>query len=110
MARPGDQFTIVLHRSHPRQQCHYSRQPGTRRIRPARARDLRGAAAFACNLATMVGWRQCAERSKELPAEFFRQGDPRCRVCVREGQQRVAPGVIAAPREQWAKDLIARLR
>jgi hypothetical protein len=61
------------------------------------------------NAAAMVGWRECAGCKKELPEECFR-GDPRCRVCVREGVYRIAPGIIAAPREQWAKELIARLR
>jgi hypothetical protein len=38
-------------------------------------------------------------------------------MCAREAKQRgaaevyrVAPGIIAAPREKWAKDLIAQLR
>jgi hypothetical protein len=52
-----------------------------------------------------------------LPKECFRGEGDRCRVCEREEKQRagaevyrVAPGIIAAPREKWAKELIARLR
>ena len=56
------------------------------------------------------GWRQCTGCKKELPVECYRGEDPRCRACAREGVYRIAAGVIAQPREQWAKDLIARLR
>jgi hypothetical protein len=63
----------------------------------------------------MAGYRKCAGCKKER-AEFYRKGEPRCRVWVREAKQRaaaqvyrVARGVIAAPRKQWAKELIARL-
>jgi hypothetical protein len=63
----------------------------------------------------MLGWRQCAGCKKQLPAELFREDSPQCRICARAAEQRnpvvrVAAGIVAAPREQWAKDLIARLR
>jgi hypothetical protein len=65
----------------------------------------------------MAGWRECAGCKKELPEELFREDSPQCRICVREGKQpaapqvyRIANGIVAAPREQWAKELIARLQ
>ena len=64
----------------------------------------------------MVGWRQCAECKKELPEELFREDSPQRRICAREEKQRtevqvyrIAKGIIATSREQWAKELIARL-
>jgi hypothetical protein len=63
----------------------------------------------------MLGFRQCAACGKELPEELFREGSPQCRICAREEEQRnpvvrIAPGIIAAPREQWAREAIARLQ
>jgi hypothetical protein len=57
----------------------------------------------------MLGFRQCEGCGKELPEELFREDSPRCRNCARETEQRnpvvrVAAGIVAAPREQWAKD------
>jgi hypothetical protein len=59
-------------------------------------------------------WRQCLN-CKKLPEELFREDSPQCRICAREAEQRnpvvrIANGVIAAPREQWARELIARLQ
>jgi hypothetical protein len=65
----------------------------------------------------MVGWRQSQSAEKNLSEEFFREGSPQCRTCAREEKKRadaqvvrIAPGVIAQPRERWAQDLIARLQ
>ena len=58
----------------------------------------------------MVGFRKCARCKKELPEEAFPKGDRLCRRCQRETDCRIAPGITAAPREQWAKDLLARMR
>jgi hypothetical protein len=68
----------------------------------------------------MLGFRQCAACGKELPEECYRNDDLRCRVCAREAKQaeqrsaapayQIAKGVIAAPREQWARELILRLQ
>jgi hypothetical protein len=46
--------------------------------------------------------------------QLFRDGSPQCRPCAREAEQRnpvvrIATGIIAAPRERWAKEVIARL-
>ena len=63
----------------------------------------------------MVGWRQCEGCKRELPEELFREDSPQCRTCAREAEQRnpvvrIAAGVVAVPREQWAKEVIARLQ
>jgi hypothetical protein len=63
----------------------------------------------------MLGWRICEGCKKELPEEFYRGNSPHCRTCAQKAEQRnpavkVARNVIAQPREQWAKELIARLR
>jgi hypothetical protein len=63
----------------------------------------------------MLGFRQCARCKKELPEELFREGSPQCRTYAREAEQRnpvvrIAASIVAAPREQWAKELIARLQ
>ena len=58
----------------------------------------------------MVGFRKCAKCEKELPEEVFHKGSALCRWCDRETDCRIAPGITAAPREQWAKDLLARMR
>jgi hypothetical protein len=65
----------------------------------------------------MLGFRQCGACKKELPEECYRNESPQCRTCAREEKQRteaptyrVADGVIAQPRETWARALIARLQ
>jgi hypothetical protein len=62
----------------------------------------------------MVGWRECAGCKQELPEELFHEDSQQCRICARKEKVRnpvikIAPGIVAAPREQWAKELIARL-
>jgi hypothetical protein len=52
---------------------------------------------------------------KNLPEELFREASPLCRTCQREEERRnpvvrIAAGIIATPREQWAKDFISRLQ
>jgi hypothetical protein len=66
------------------------------------------------NAGAMLGFRQCEGCKRELLEELFREGSPQCRTCAREAEQRnpvvrIAPGILAAPRERWAQDLIARL-
>jgi hypothetical protein len=61
------------------------------------------------------GWRECAACKKELPQEFYRGANPRCRVCVSEGREppqtvRIAAGITAKPTEAWAQKLLDRLR
>ena len=63
----------------------------------------------------MVGWRECAGCKKELPEELFREGSPQCRICARKEKRRnpvvrIARGITAVPREQWARALIARCK
>jgi hypothetical protein len=58
----------------------------------------------------MLGFRQCEGCKRELPKELFREGNPQCRICAREAEQRnpvvrIAAGIIAQPRERWAKAL-----
>jgi hypothetical protein len=54
----------------------------------------------------MAGWRQCAECKKELPEELFREDSPECRTCARALRCRVAPGVVAMPKEAWARRVL----
>ena len=65
--------------------------------------------------AMIAGFRECPECGKELPEECFRGNASRCGVCQREAEERnpavkIAAGIIDAPRERWAKELLARLR
>jgi hypothetical protein len=62
----------------------------------------------------MLGWRICEGCKKELPEEFYRGDSPHCRTCAQKPEQRnpvvkVAPGVVAAPMEPWAFDLLKRI-
>jgi hypothetical protein len=59
----------------------------------------------------MLGFRQCAACKKELPEELFRGDSLCCRQCARAGAQvYIARGIVAEPKEKWAKELLARLR
>jgi hypothetical protein len=64
----------------------------------------------------MIGWRKCEGCKRELPEECFRAEIARNAACAIGKQEernpvyRIAPGIIATPREPWAQKLLARLR
>jgi len=58
----------------------------------------------------MRGFRKCKRCGKERPEEVFHADSALCRWCERETVVRIARGIVAQPREAWAKDLLARMR
>jgi hypothetical protein len=99
----------------PRAASHQSGQPGARRFSPDTRPGLAPRLAVCLQCGSPCSVLGDARAATKNCRKSFREDSPQCRICAREAEQRnpvvrVAAGVVAAPREQWAKDLIARLR